>query len=52
METWGRSKDFEHIKEGDYMWVNLLTGEFNVHPKEKKFEIDFTKMLIKNALKR
>lgn len=52
METWGRAKDFDHIKEGDYMWVDLTSGAFSVCPKEKQWEIDFSKRLIQDALKK
>ena len=36
LETYGRTSDFENIREGDYMVVNMVTGEFTVIPKSQK----------------
>ncbi|MBQ8750978.1 MAG: hypothetical protein IJZ30_05025 [Alphaproteobacteria bacterium] len=38
MEIFGRVKDFEHIKEGDYIKINLITGEMR-HLAQKDKEI-------------
>jgi len=35
LETWGRRADFENIKPGDYIRVNMLTGKFNVIAKTR-----------------
>ena len=35
LETWGRRTDFENIKPGDYIRVNMLTGKFNVIAKTR-----------------
>ena len=36
LETHGRTSDFENIREGDYMLVNMITGKFTVIPKSQK----------------
>ncbi len=46
METFGRTAEFAHIKEGDYMRVNLVTGEFRVRPV--KDNIPFNLIPLKN----
>ena len=33
LETWGRRADFEKIKPGDYMRLNMLTGKFTIGDK-------------------
>ena len=38
METFGRVKDFGHIKEGDYVKVNLITGDI-LHIAQKDRDI-------------
>ena len=35
LETWGRRTDFENIKPGDYIRVNMLTGKFNIIAKTR-----------------
>ena len=35
LETFGRGKEFEHIKEGDYMRVNLVSGKFQTRPQNE-----------------
>lgn len=35
LETYGRKDEFDKIKQGDYMIVNMLTGKFCIIPKER-----------------
>lgn len=30
LETWGRRDEFEKIKKGDYVCINMLTGQFSI----------------------